>query len=157
MSVILISGLFINFNSKGVKLVKFKWLLLSGFSMFLFALPAQAGRLVVWRMAPNQNQLTFTTDAGVQPKAMLMMNPTRLIIDLPGISLNSKTVNQKLNGAMDLLRVGQVDQSTTRLVVQLKEGFTYDPQQIRFRGATPRQWSVTLPAPQRVVEQPSGS
>lgn len=137
--------------------MKFKWLLLSSFSMFLFALPAQAGRLVVWRMAPNQNQLTFTTDSGVQPKAMLMMNPTRLIIDLPGISLERKTVNQQLSGAMELLRVGQFDQSTTRLVVQLRPGFTYDPQQIRFRGATPRHWSVTLPTPQRVVEQPTGS
>jgi len=40
--------------------------------------------------------LHFKTDAKVQPKAKLIFNPMRLVIDLPGTSLERRTVKQQL-------------------------------------------------------------
>jgi N-acetylmuramoyl-L-alanine amidase len=135
--------------------VKHYWLLPSFLSVFLLSLPASAGKLVFWRFDTNQNRLAFTTDSGVQPRAILISNPTRLIIDLPGTSLGRATVKQPLSGTMNFFRVGQLDNRTTRLVLELKPGYTLDPQQVIFRGASPRNWSVQLPRPQRIEELPN--
>jgi N-acetylmuramoyl-L-alanine amidase len=146
-----------NAHIEGAKFVRFYWLLPSFLSIFLFALPASAAKLVFWRYYASQNRLVFKTDAGVQPKATLLANPTRLIIDLPGTSFSRPTVRMPLNGRFSSLRVGQLDQRTTRLVIQLNPGYTLNAQQVLVRGATPVQWSVQLPVPQRVEELPSGS
>lgn len=128
--------------------MRYYWLLPSFLSLFLFSSPAVAAKLVFWRFDANQNRLDFKTDAGVQPKVQLLANPTRLIVDLPGINIQRPTVTQALGGAMRSLRVGQVDDKTTRLVLELNQGYTLDPQKVLFRGASPIQWSVQIPKPQ---------
>jgi len=119
------------------------------FALFLITLPAQAARLQFWRFDANQNSLEFTTDQGVQPRAQLIANPTRLVIDLPGIQLGRPAVTQPGNGSsIQSLRVGQFDRDTARIVVELAPGYTIDPNQVRFRGASPQNWTVQLPTPQ---------
>ena len=119
------------------------------FALFLITLPAQAARLQFWRFDANQNSLEFTTDQGVQPRAQLIANPTRLVIDLPGIQLGRSAVTQPGNGSsIQSLRVGQFDRDTARIVVELAPGYTIDPNQVRFRGASPQNWTVQLPTPQ---------
>jgi len=132
---------------------KIQWLLvlLSFWSTVLVSLPAQAGRLLLWRFDANQNQLEFTTDGSVQPKAQLIPNPLRLVIDLPGTTLGRPSVSQPVGGGIREIRVGQFDRQTTRIVVEIAPGYTIDPQQIEFRGASPRQWFVQLPEPQRIT------
>ena len=119
------------------------------FAFFLITLPAQAARLQFWRFDANQNRLEFTTDEGVQPRAQLIANPTRLVIDLPGIRLGRPAVTQPGNGSsIQSVRVGQFDRDTARIVVELAPGYTIDPNQVRFRGASPQSWTVQLPPPQ---------
>ncbi len=119
------------------------------FALFLITLPAQAARLQFWRFDANRNRLEFTTDQGVQPRAQLIANPTRLVIDLPGIQLGRPAVTQPGNGtSIQSLRVGQFDRDTARIVVELAPGYTIDPNQVRFRGASPQNWTVQLPTPQ---------
>jgi N-acetylmuramoyl-L-alanine amidase len=130
--------------------VRFHWLLLSAFSSFLLALPAQAGKLVFWRFEQNQNRLVFTTDDRVQPTAQLIPNPTRVVIDLPGIVLGQPSVTENFNGTIKSVRIGQFDAQTTRLVIEIAPGYTVDPQQVKIRGISPTQWTVDLPEPQRV-------
>lgn len=132
--------------------MRFRWLLLlpSFLSVFLFSFAAQARELVQWRFDNNQNRLVFITDAGVQPKALLMTNPTRVVIDLPGIELGRPTVNQRMSGTVREVRVGQVDDNTTRIVIELAPGYTLDPKEVKFRGLSPTQWTVQLPKPQRI-------
>lgn len=127
--------------------MRFYWLLASYLSVFVFSLPAAAGTLLSWRFDVNRNQLLFTTDAGVQPKALLMFNPTRLVIDLPGTNLGRPTVTEPIGGAISSLRIGQAEDTTTRLVLQLNPGYTLNPQQVLVRGATPLNWSVQIPKP----------
>ncbi len=137
--------------------MKFSWIPLSLLGFLLFCSPVWAGRLTFWRFESGQNRLVFTTDEGVQPRAQLIPNPTRLVIDLPNTTLGKQTINQSLSGLFRNMRVGQFDAETARIVIELVPGYTLDPQQIRFRGASPTQWSVTLPTPQKVEEEDNSS
>lgn len=132
--------------------MRFRPLLLipSLLSVFVFASVARSSELISWRFDRNQNRLVFTTDSGVQPRAQLIADPTRVVIDLPGINLDRKTANQLVGGAIKEVRVGQFENNTTRIVIELAPGYTLDPQQVKFRGATPREWTVDLPTPQRI-------
>lgn len=134
--------------------MRFHWLLPSFLSVFLLSSAAEAARLQSWRFDAGQNRLYFTTEGGVQPKAQLIFNPTRLVIDLPGTSLGRSPVNQPYSGAINSIRVGQFDGQTTRIVVELSPGYTLDPQQVRFRGLSPSQWTVELPAPTPLGQSP---
>ncbi len=141
--------------------MKFHWLLPSFLSVFLLAGAAEAARLQSWRFDASENRLYIRTEGGVQPKAQLIFNPTRLVIDLPGTSLGSPSVSKPLSGAIESVRVGQFDDDTTRIVVEIRDGFTLDPQQVKFRGISPSEWTVDLPAPvrgetQNPISEPGG-
>ncbi|MEG3970748.1 N-acetylmuramoyl-L-alanine amidase [Microcoleus sp. T2B6] len=141
--------------------MKFHWLLPSFLSVFLLAGAAEAARLQSWRFDASENRLYITTDGGVQPKAQLIFNPTRLVIDLPGTSLGRPSVSKPLSGAIESVRVGQFDNDTTRIVVEIRDGFTIDPQQVKFRGISPSEWTVDLPTPvrgetQNPISEPGG-
>ncbi|MEG4325773.1 N-acetylmuramoyl-L-alanine amidase [Microcoleus sp. herbarium5] len=133
--------------------MKFHWLLPSFLSVFLLAGAAEAARLQSWRFDASENRLYITTDGGVQPKAQLIFNPMRLVIDLPGTSLGRPSVSKPLSGAIESVRVGQFDNDTTRIVVEIRDGFTIDPQQVKFRGISPSEWTVDLPTPVRAETQ----
>jgi N-acetylmuramoyl-L-alanine amidase len=134
---------------KGAYMQKFRLLLLSAVSICLLAVPASAGQLASWKFDAGRNRLDFKTDAGVQPKAVLLFNPTRLVIDLPGISFPKSTITQKLTGNFRSLRVGQFDGGTARLVLELQPGYTLNPKQVRFTGENPIDWYVSIPVPER--------
>jgi len=124
--------------------------LLVAASLLLLPTAAQAARLESWRFDANQNRLEFTTDEDVQPQAQLITDPTRLVIDLPGIILGRPAFTEAGSGAIRSIRIGQFDRGTTRMVVELSPGYTLDPNQVKFRGITARQWTVQLPSPQRL-------
>lgn len=135
--------------------MRFHWLLPSFLSVFLLSSAAEAARLQSWRFDASQNRLYFTTEGGVQPKAQLIFNPTRLVIDLPGTSLGRSSVTQPFTGAIQSIRVGQFDDETTRIVVELSPGYALDPQQVKFRGLSPSQWTVDLPLPAPAGQSPA--
>lgn len=130
------------------------WLIASFLSTFLVAAPAHAGQLTSWRFDANQKRLEFRTDDSVQPKAELLNNPTRLIVDLPGTTFSNPTVTQLLGGAIRSVRVGQLDDNTTRLVIELLPAYTIAPEKVRVRGISPNQWIVQLPTLQQVATLP---
>jgi N-acetylmuramoyl-L-alanine amidase len=119
----------------------------------LVAAPAWAGKLVFWRFDTNENRLVFTTDDRVQPRAQMITNPTRIVIDLPGIKLGQPNINRPIGNIVRSVRIGQFDAETTRLVIELAPGYTFDPQQVKIRGISPTQWTVELPDPQPITEQ----
>jgi N-acetylmuramoyl-L-alanine amidase len=135
-------------NQKKGRLNFYFFFYLLPFILFLFPSAAQAARLQSWRFDLSQNRLEFTTDEGVQPTAQLIANPNRLVIDLPGIVLGRPAMTESYGGAIKSVRVGQFDRGTTRIVVEMASGYTIDPSQVKFRGATSQQWSVQLPTPQ---------
>ncbi len=131
--------------------MRFHWLLPSILSVFVLSSTAEAAKLRSWRFDTNQNRLHINTDGGVQPKAKLIFNPTRLVIDLPGTTLQRSTVKKEYGGAIRSVRVGQFDERTTRIAIELSPGYKLDPNQVKVRGVTPSQWTVQLPAPQKVA------
>lgn len=128
--------------------MRLPWLLPSILGALLWSTAAAAANLQSWQFDANRNRLEFTTDEGVQPRAQLIANPTRLVIDLPGVTLGRSTVTQTVGNVVRSVRVGQFDAGTTRIVIELAPGYTLNPQQVQFRGNTPSQWSVQLPNPE---------
>ncbi len=138
--------------------MRVRWLLLSILSVIIVLLassPAWTSGLDLLRFDRTQNRLEFKTDRPVQPSAHLLDDPTRLVIDLPGILLDEPTMTQPIGGAVRHLRAVQLDDQTTRLVLELAPDYLLDPKQIRFRGLSPSHWSVQLPAPQRQRATPA--
>jgi N-acetylmuramoyl-L-alanine amidase len=134
--------------------VKFSPIVFAVSAIVMFAPVAEAGQLQTWQLSGDGRKLSFRTDSGVQPKAMLLFGPTRLVIDLPGITFPRPTITQRLSGFYNTLRVGQFDASTTRLVLEVKQGYTLNPKQISFTGYNPIDWSVDLPNPSLGSGQP---
>ncbi|NJK41873.1 MAG: AMIN domain-containing protein [Acaryochloridaceae cyanobacterium SU_2_1] len=126
------------------------WLLPSLCGVLLSCLPGEALQLQSWRFDQSRNRLEFSTDQEIRPRVQLIPNPTRLVVDLPGIVLDQPTVNQTLGTIYRAVRLGQLDNQTARIVVEVDSGYTLDPQQVKVHGSSPTNWSVELPTPQRL-------
>ncbi len=109
--------------------------------------------LASWQFDPVQHQLTFVTSQGVQPRARLLPNPVRFVLDLPGVRLGGAPVTQTIGGAYKSISVAEVDARTTRIILELAPGYSLDPQAIEVRGSSPMEWSAQLPVP--VAASPS--
>ncbi|MCW5316976.1 AMIN domain-containing protein [Nostoc sp. KVJ3] len=136
--------------------MKLHWLLSSTIgTIFMLSSPAMAAKLESWRFDANQNKLEINTSGNVQPQAQLIFNPTRLVIDLPGTTFGRPQLTQQVGGAIRAIRVGQFDEQTTRIVVELTPGYTLDPKGVQFVGRTGEspagtlreRWMVQLPTP----------
>ncbi|MBD2563491.1 MULTISPECIES: N-acetylmuramoyl-L-alanine amidase [Nostoc] len=137
--------------------MKLRWLLSSTIgTIFMLSSPAMAAKLESWRFDANQNRLEINTLGNVQPQAQLIFNPTRLVIDLPGTTFERPQLTQQVGGAIRAIRVGQFDEQTTRIVVELTPGYTFDPKRVQFVGRTGEspagtlreRWMVQLPTPE---------
>lgn len=131
--------------------MKLRWFLPCVASVVLLSPPAKADSLDSWHFNATQNQLDLTTDEDVQPKVQLLADPSRLIIDLPGIVLGHPKTTEKFGSIIQEIRVAQFDADTTRMVVELAPGYQLDPTKVKVRGASPTHWFVQLPTPERVV------
>lgn len=109
--------------------------------------PVQAAQLQFWRYSSTQNRLEFSTDDDVRPRVQLIPNPVRLVVDLPGVQFKKPTTTQTYSAAVRSIRVGQFDTQTARIVIELAEGFTVDPAQVKVSGSSPSSWTVDLPTP----------
>lgn len=111
--------------------------------------PVRAGKLQSWYFNSNRNSLEINTSEAVQPQAQLVSNPTRLVIDLPGIDFSRPQFRQVISRQIRNIRVGQFNSDTTRIVVELASGYTLDPKQVQFVPTAPNRWNVQIPKPKR--------
>lgn len=75
----------------------------------------------------------------------MIFNPTRIVIDLPNTTLAGSPRTQTVGGSVKEVRAGQFNQRTARLVIELSDGYTVNPQQVEVRGLQANQWVVQLP------------
>jgi len=127
------------------------WALPGFLSLFLLSAPAEAAKLASWNFNQTENRLVFTTDEAVRPKAQLIADPTRVVIDLPGTTLGRPKISQTIGSAVQAVRIAQFERDTTRIVIELAPGYTLDPQAIKVRGSSLTQWAVDLPTPKRLA------
>ncbi len=129
--------------------MKLHWLLSGTFvTVFMLSSRVNAASLESWRFDSSQNQLEIITDGTVQPQAQLAFNPTRLVIDLPGTQFEQKQVTQPAGAGFRWIRVGQLNEQLTRIVLELAPGYTLDPKLVKFEGKSDNRWLVQLPKPE---------
>lgn len=114
-------------------------------TVIMLSSPTLAAKLESWRFDRNQNLLEINTNGAVKPQAQLVFKPTRLVIDLPGVKFGRSQLTQKIGGGIRTIRIGQFNEKTTRIVVELSPGYTLDPKQVKFVGKSPNRWTVQLP------------
>ncbi|NEP46326.1 MAG: AMIN domain-containing protein, partial [Okeania sp. SIO2H7] len=129
--------------------MKFYWLLPGLLSLFLLSPIAEAAQLDSWRFDAKRNELHFSTSGNVRPKAQLMFNPTRLVIDLPGTSVGTPLLRQGGIGGIKSIQVAELNNQTTRIVVEIEAGYTLNSQQVKFKPLSGSRWTVELPPLER--------
>ena len=130
---------------------------LTAVGLGLWTSSAQAAQLQFWRYSSAQNRIEFATNSEIRPRVQIIPNPIRLVVDLPGVQLNKPTVTQNYNAAVKSIRVGQFDAQTARIVVELAEGYTVDPNQVKVSGSSPSSWTIDLPTPVAFSAADAGS
>ena len=114
-------------------LLKFSWFLPSFLSLFLFGSSIKAAAIANWHFDSNRNHLDFTTDENVQPKVQLLTNPTRLVIDLSGVTLGYPQTSQRVGLVIKDISIGQFNAQTMRIIVTLAPGYTFDLAQVKLQ------------------------
>ncbi len=125
-------------------------------SLVLAAGEVNASQLQSWYFDSSQNQLHLTTTSEVQPKAFVLENPNRLVIDLPETDLNSDTVKQTFSNAVKEIRIGEPDGKTTRFVVELAPGYHISPRNLSIKGDSRSHWIVKFNSFDRQNSNTSG-
>jgi N-acetylmuramoyl-L-alanine amidase len=140
-----------------LRLRDFVWATLAGvcLSVSSTCVPAEAASLDYWRFNSTRNRLDIITEDDVRPSIKLIGNPTRLVIDLPGITLGRPRSSTTIGRSVSQVRIGQLNRGTARLVIELNRQFTIDPQQVWVRGLAPNRWVVQLPELESADNQPS--
>lgn len=117
----------------------------------LLAPMAWAGSLEYWKFDLRDSRLDIITDEDVRPQVSVLRNPTRVVVDLPGIKHRGPTVYKPLTQYVRQARVGQLNNNATRIVLELTEPFTVKPWEVQVRGLAPNRWYARLPT----ILQPS--
>ncbi|PZD70512.1 N-acetylmuramoyl-L-alanine amidase LytC [Acaryochloris thomasi RCC1774] len=125
--------------------VKIAWIALVALGVVSGADAAWAGKLTYWRFNSQQSRVDLITDTGTKPKAVVIHNPTRLIIDLPNTSIRKKKRQKRISEYVKEVRVAQFSKWTTRVVVELDKDYSLRADQVKVRGLAPNRWYVQLP------------
>jgi len=106
---------------------------------------AQANRLETFVYDLNDSKIQFSLKNDIEPKGVVINNPTRIVIDLPGLVYQGPTVRRRVGKGVQAVRVGQVDANTTRMVVELSPEVTLNPRDLRLKSLKPGEWTMKLP------------
>ncbi|MBW4604683.1 MAG: AMIN domain-containing protein [Calothrix sp. FI2-JRJ7] len=101
---------------------------------------APNAQLQDWRFSPEFGQLEFTLSAVSQPKVFFLSQPERLVIDLPGTKLGFVPTQQNYSGAIQRIRLSQLNASVTRIVLDLAPGTPINPSQVLVQPTSPTSW-----------------
>ncbi|MBE9205481.1 AMIN domain-containing protein [Nostoc sp. LEGE 06077] len=94
---------------------------------------APIAKLNDWRFYPEAAQLEFTLSAGTKPQYFYLSQPPRLVIDLPDTKLGYVVTKQSYPGAIQRVRVSQLNATITRIVLDLAAGTFIDPKQVKLQ------------------------
>ena len=104
---------------------------------------APLARLDNWRFSPEALQLEFSLSAGTTPHYFYLAQPPRIVVDLPNTKLGFVPTQQNYTGAVQRVRVSQLNAGVTRIVLDLAPGNYIDPNQVKLQPASkknPNRW-----------------
>ncbi len=100
------------------------------------AIPLNA-QLQDWRFSPENALLEFTLSNATQPKYFYLSQPPRLVVDLPSTKLGYVPTQQNYSGAIQRIRLSQLNANVTRIVMDLTPGTTFNSNQVQLQPASP--------------------
>ncbi|MEH2254218.1 AMIN domain-containing protein [Nostoc sp.] len=86
-----------------------------------------------WRFSPKTQQLEITLSAGTTPRYFYLAQPSRLVVDLPNTKLGKVTTQKNYSGAIKSIRVSQLNQNDTRIVLDLAPGTVFNPKRVQLQ------------------------
>ncbi|MEH1866527.1 MAG: AMIN domain-containing protein [Nostoc sp.] len=86
-----------------------------------------------WRFSPKTQQLEINLSANTTPRYFYLVQPSRLVVDLPNTKLGKVTTQQNYSGAIKSIRVSQLNANDTRIVLDLAPGTTFNPKQVQLQ------------------------
>ncbi|MEM6754057.1 MAG: AMIN domain-containing protein [Cyanobacteria bacterium P01_C01_bin.38] len=90
------------------------------------SIAAPAGKLEDWRFYPQGSQLEISLSGSSRPQYFYLSNPPRIVVDLPDTKLGYVPTQQNYNGAIERIRVSQLNDDVTRIVMDLAPGTSFD-------------------------------
>ncbi|BAY24447.1 hypothetical protein NIES2100_42420 [Calothrix sp. NIES-2100] len=100
-------------------------------------------RLDNWNFSPESLQLEFSLSAGTTPHYFYLPQPPRIVVDLPNTKLGYVPTQQNYSGAIQRVRVSQLNPGVTRIVLDLAPGSYLDPNQVKLQPVSkknPTRW-----------------
>ncbi|MFS0515393.1 AMIN domain-containing protein [Nostoc sp. UIC 10607] len=86
-----------------------------------------------WRFSPKTQQLEITLSGGTTPRYFYLAQPSRLVVDLPNTKLGKVTTQQNYSGVIKSIRVSQLNENDTRIVLDLAPGTVFNPKQVQLQ------------------------
>ncbi len=127
-----------------------RWLLLGLYTVISLetgsSVAAPAARLDNWRFYPETVQLEINLSASTTPKYFYLSEPPRLVVDLPNTKLGDVPTIQNYLGAIERIRVSQLNDTVTRIVLDLTAGSFVDSNQVQLQLASrqnPTRWVLS--------------
>ncbi|MEH2070982.1 MAG: AMIN domain-containing protein [Nostoc sp.] len=96
-----------------------------------------------WRFSPKTQQLEITLSTATTPRYFYLAQPPRLVVDLPNTKLGYVTTQQNYSGAIKSIRVSQLNEKATRIVLDLAPGTVVNPKQVQLQPVSrknPTRW-----------------
>ncbi len=97
------------------------------------SIAAPAGELKDWRFSPQGSQLEISLSAPSRPQYFYLSQPPRIVVDLPGTKLGYVPTQQNYNGAIERIRVSQLNDDVTRIVMDLAPGTFFDRDRVQLQ------------------------
>ncbi|MBE9212551.1 AMIN domain-containing protein [Plectonema cf. radiosum LEGE 06105] len=106
------------------------------------SIAAPTGKLEDWRFSPLGSQLEISLSAPSRPQYFYLSQPPRLVVDLPNTRLGYVPTEQNYNGAVQRIRVSQLNEDVTRIVLDLAPGAFFDSNQVQLQplSQNPNRW-----------------
>lgn len=93
----------------------------------------QVARLEDWRFNPEALQLEISLSAASQPQQFYLAQPPRIVVDLPATKLGNVSTRQNYPGAIQSIRISQLNADITRIVLDLAPGTLLDPARVQLQ------------------------
>lgn len=97
------------------------------------SIAAPTGKLEDWRFSPQGSQLEISLSAQSRPRYFYLSQPPRIVIDLPDTKLGYVPTQQDYDGAIQRIRVSQLKEDVTRIVMDLAPGAFFDRNQVQLQ------------------------
>ena len=97
------------------------------------SIAAAAGKLEDWRFSPQGSQLEISLSGPSRPQYFYLSQPPRIVVDLPDTKLGYVPTQQKYNGAVERIRVSQLNDDVTRIVMDLAPGTYFDRDRVQLQ------------------------